>query len=222
MLIKEIHILLKKEIILEWRQRYAFNGMLLYVASTILVCYLSFNLKMAQLNPITWNALFWIIMLFTAVNAIAKSFVQENSGRLLYYYSVVSAQGVILSKIIYNTALMLMLTGLGYLFYSTVLGNPVGDHGLFLMNLLLASVGFSTTLTMVSGIAAKAGNNTMLMAILSFPVIIPILLLTIKISKNAIDGLDRSVSNQDIITLLAINVLVATLSFILFPYLWRS
>ncbi len=222
MLIREIHILLKKEIVLEWRQRYAFNGMLLYVASTILVCYLSFNLKMAQLNPITWNALFWIIMLFTAVNAIAKSFVQENAGRLLYYYSVVSAQGIILSKIIYNTGLMLLLTGLGYLFYSTVLGNPVGDHSLFLMNLLLASVGFSTTLTMVSGIAAKAGNNTMLMAILSFPVIIPILLLTIKISKNAIDGLDRSVSHQDIITLLAINVLVATLSFILFPYLWRS
>lgn len=222
MLYREVQILVKKELILEWRQRYALNGMLLYVASTILICYLSFNLKSNQLNPITWNALFWIIMLFTSVNAVAKSFIQERQGRFIYYYTIVSPQGVILSKIIYNSLLMVLLAGLGYLFYALVLGNPVQDKPLFLFNILLGAVGFSTTLTMVSGIASKTNNSSMLMAILSFPVIVPILLMVIKISKNAMDGLDRGASQDEIITLLSVNVIVGTVAYLLFPYLWRS
>jgi heme exporter protein B len=222
MLLKEVHTLIKKELVLEWRQRYALNGMLLYVASTILICYISFSLKMNQLHPITWNALFWIIILFTAINAIAKSFMQERQGRYIYYYSIASPQGIILSKILYNTLLMLLLSITGFIFYSLVLGNPVQDQALFILNLVLGSLGFSVTLTMISGIASKAANNSTLMAILGFPVIVPILLMVIKISKNALDGLDRSISYNEILTLMAVNLLVGTVTFILFPYLWRS
>lgn len=222
MLFKEIKGLVYKEILLEWRERYAINGLLLYVVSTVMVCYLSFNLKTNQLSIITWNTLFWIILLFTSVNAIAKSFMQERYGRFIYYYTLVSPQGIILSKIIYNSFLMLFIATVGFLFYSVVLGNPVQDNFLFFVNILLGAVGFSSTLTMVSGIASKAGNNSTLMAILSFPVMIPMLLMLIRTSKNALDGLDRSVSLDEIITLLSINMIVIAVSYILFPYLWRS
>ncbi|MNL46159.1 hypothetical protein D3C87_1688460 [compost metagenome] len=60
------------------------------------------------------------------------------------------------------------------------------------------------------------------MAILSFPVIIPVLIVLIKLTKNAIDGLDRSVSMDEIGLLLVINGLVAGVSLLLFPYLWRD
>jgi len=103
-----------------------------------------------------------------------------------------------------------------------ILGNPVQDQGLFLLNLVLGAMGFSASMTMVSGIASKAGNNATLMAILSFPVIIPIFLMAIRISKNALDGLDWSVSVDKLIALAAINAIVAAAGYILFPYLWRS
>jgi ABC-type transport system involved in cytochrome c biogenesis permease component len=77
-ILNEIKTLIWKEVTLEWRQKYALSGMLLYVVSTVFVCYLSFNLRRNQLTPIVWNTLFWIILLFTAVNAIAKSFSQET------------------------------------------------------------------------------------------------------------------------------------------------
>jgi heme exporter protein B len=83
-------------------------------------------------------------------------------------------------------------------------------------------MGFSASLTMVSAIASKAGNNGTLMAILSFPVMIPILLMTIQVSKSAIDGLDRGISAEKILTLMAINAIVLATSYLLFPYLWRS
>lgn len=133
---------MQKDFLLEWRQKYALNGMLLYVGSTVFVCYLSFRLRAADLEVPVWNALFWIILLFTSVNAIAKSFVQENRGRLLYFYSLVSPQGIILAKIIYNTILMLVLALICYVFYAVIIGNPVQDPAMFLATILLGAVGF--------------------------------------------------------------------------------
>lgn len=219
---QELKALIHKEITLEWRQRYALNGMLLYIVSTVFVCYLSFRTHTNQLNPPTWNTLFWIILLFTAVNAIAKSFTQERAGRLLYYYTLASPQGIILSKILYNSALMLVLSLLGFGFYAFVMGNPVGDIPTYLLAIVLGGVGFASSLTMVAGIASKADNNGSLMAILSFPVIIPMLLMVMKLAKNALDGLDRSANTDEILVLLALDAIVITLSLILFPYLWRS
>lgn len=222
MLLKEVIYLMQKDFVLEWRQKYAFNGMLLYVASTVFICYLSFRLQFGGLQVPVWNALFWIILLFTAVNAIAKGFAQESRGRLLYYYSVVSPQGVIVAKMVYNSALMLLLSLLCFVFYAVVIGNPVQDVGMFLLTIVLGAIGFATSLTMISGIAAKAANTGTLMAVLSFPVMVPMLLMLIRMSKNAIDGLDPALSMDEAFTLLGINMIVVTVSYILFPYLWRS
>jgi heme exporter protein B len=60
------------------------------------------------------------------------------------------------------------------------------------------------------------------MSILSFPVILGILLTAIKVTKNCIDGLDPSVSLDELLMLSAINLLVSAVSYLLFPYIWRS
>jgi heme exporter protein B len=221
-MLREIKALIDKEIRLELRQKYALNGMILYVVSTVYVCYLSFRLKSNQIDKITWNTLFWIILLFTATNAIAKSFTQERFGRLLYYYTLANPVAIIISKILYNTLLMLVLALVGFGVYAIVMGNPVGDIGMYLVSIVLGAIGFASSLTMVAGIASKAENNATLMAILSFPIIIPMLIMLLKISKNALDGLDRGNSIDEVFTLLAIDAIVLVLSVILFPYLWRS
>ncbi|MVM38189.1 ABC transporter permease [Spirosoma sp. HMF3257] len=220
--VRQLSALMRKEFLLEWRQRYALNGMLLYIVGAVFVCYLSFNARRGQLTPIVWNTLFWIILLFTAINAIAKSFVQERAGRQLYYYTLASPEQIILSKILYNTVLMLALSFLGFSVYAFVLGNPVQDVPLYILTLLLGAIGFAASLTLVSGIASKAENPATLMAVLSFPIILPLLLMVLKISKNALDGLDRSVSWNEIGIVLAIDAIVITLSWLLFPFLWRS
>ena len=121
--------LIQKEIKTEWKQKYAFNGLLLYVVSTVFVCYLSFK-RIVDLP--TWNALFWIIQLFAGVNAISKSFLQEGRGRMLYYYTLTNARSFILAKIIYNLFLMLVLSAFNLLFYSLFIGNPVQDMPMFI------------------------------------------------------------------------------------------
>jgi heme exporter protein B len=219
-IVKQVQYLIKKEMLLEWRSKYALNGVLLYVVSTVFVCYLTF---ISVPNKLTWNALFWIIMLFASINAVAKSFLQESRGRHLYIYTLVSPVALIIAKTLYNSLLMLVLTLIALFFYSMVFPfNAETDLLMYLVATALGSLSFATIFTMVSAIASKAGNGGMLMAILSFPIVIPVLIVLIKLSKNAIDGLDRSVSLDDIGLLVIINVLITTVSLLLFPYLWRD
>ncbi len=218
--------LFKKEVVLEWRSKYAFNGVLLYVVSTVFICYISFQLtpgfEHSQGYKVVWNVLFWIIILFASVNAIAKSFMQESKSRLLYYYSIASPHAIILSKTIYNILLMSLLSLLALAVYLIFFNNTIGDPLFYFITVLLGSLSFSTVFTMISAIASKAGNNGTLMAILSFPVIIPVILILIRLSKSAMDGLDRSLSYGNIGALCAINVIVMATALLLFPYLWRD
>jgi heme exporter protein B len=215
----QVKTLIEKEILLEWKQKYAFHGLLLYVVSTVFICYLSFR-QVVDLP--TWNALFWIIQVFAGVNAVAKSFMQESRGRMLYYYTLTTARSMILAKTLYSLLLMLVLSSFNLFFYSLFIGNPVQDFTMFIVAMVLGSAGFASVLSMVSAIASKAGSNATLMSILSFPILIPLLMVTIRFSKNAMDGLAWSVSMKFAILLIALNAMVFALSYLLFPYLWRE
>lgn len=219
----EIKYLFQKEVTLEWRQKYAFNGLLLFTVSTIFIIYLSLSVKnQSSLPAPLWNAIFWIVILFSAINAVAKSFLQESAGRQLYYYTTVHPVSLIIAKMSYNSLLMLVLALFATVAYSTVLGYPISNTAMFLCGLVLASVGVSSVLTMMSAIASKAGNNTVLMAILSMPLLIPILLLSIKMVKNAIDGIAWSETYDELITLFAVDAIGVALGYILFPFLWKN
>ena len=215
---QQVKALVYKDIVLEWRSKYAINGILLYVVSTVFVCFQAFK----SVDSVVWNALFWIILLFAAINAISRSFVQESSYRLLYYYTLVSPKAIILAKIIYNSMVMFLLSSIAFTVYALIFKNPIADPLLYFLAVLLGSLSFATVFTMVSGISAKAGNNSTIMAILSFPVIIPLLILLIKVSNNAMMGEERYFSYSDIAVLIAINVITITISLLLFPYLWRD
>lgn len=218
MIAKEIFILLQKELLLEWRQKYAIGGILLYVFSMVFVVYASFK----KVEPDVWNTLFWILVLFASVNAIAKSFVQENSNRQLYYYSLANPVSIILSKIIYNSALLMLLSVLSFIVFSITAGNPVKDHPGFFVALFLGSVGFSITFTFISAIAAKASNSSTLMAVLSFPIVIPVILSLTKLSAKALRLIQDTGQWKDTITLVVIDVILITVAVILFPFLWKD
>jgi heme exporter protein B len=206
--------------LLEWRQKHTFYGMLLYVASTIFVIYLSMG-ESPDAN--TWNSLFWLLQLFICVNALAKSFLQEARGRLLYYYTLTSPVAFILAKLIYNVLLMLMMTLVSLALFYVFLGNPTISFSSYVFITLLGGIGISMVFTLMSAIAAKAQQNAALMAILGFPVLFPQLLLYIKLSKSAFGEIFRDDAIWQLVGLCALmDVLLIALSVILFPYLWKD
>lgn len=219
---KTLLLLIQKEFTLELRRKAVISGIGLYLFSLIFICYLTFSLRQNSINEATWSALFWLAILFSVVNSVAKSFIGEKRGTFIYYYTLASPHVIILSKIIYNGILCLLLSFSGYLLFSLFIDNPVQDKLVFSATLFLTSFGFAASLSLISGIASKANNSNILMAVLSFPVVISILLLAIKITKNVLDGIDRSASTDELLNLLSINCILTALAYLLFPYIWRS
>ena len=207
---------------LEIRKKSVAISLLLYLLCLVFINYITLGIQNVALVPGIWSALFWMALLSALVNAIAKSFMHEKSGAGLYFYSLVAPTEMILSKIFYGFILCLVICLAGYLFFSILLTNPIQDAWLFFLTLVLAAFGFSSSLSILSALASKTNNSSVVMAILSFPVIIGILLMAIKITKNCIDGLDRSASLDELLTLGAINLLITAVSYLLFPYIWRS
>ena len=215
----KILALLKKEFLIEFRQKSSIGGIFLFVVSTIFICYLSFR-QLVQIQ--TWNALFWIIILFTAVTSSSKSFLNEQRGKELYNYQTYSPQEMIFSKIVYNTILLSFTGMLTLFFYSWFLGGFQGDKKLFAYILLFTSAALSAILTLMAGIVNKANGNFTLMAILSFPLTIPVILLSQKLGRNALMGLDFVVSQNFLGALVLLNIVVFVLAYVLFPYLWKD
>lgn len=213
-----VFTLFKKDLLFEMRQRYAISGIMLYMFCIVFIIFMTFN----EVRGPVWVVLFWIVILFTAVNAVAKSFLQESPGRQLYYYSLASPQAIILAKIFYNICIMLFLSAIALVFYSITSGYPIVDNTSFLLALGLGAIALATTFSMISAIASKASNSGTLMAILSFPMLIPILLILIRISLNALQQNDLMLNAQDLLYLLGLNVLIIAMALILFPYLWRD
>ena len=214
--------LLKKEFTLELRRKSVFSGLALYLFSTVFIYYLTFNLRQNLISPLVWSALFWVTILFSSINTIAKSFIGEKRGQELYFYSLVSPESIVLSKLIYNFLLCVILALTGFGLFVLFLSNPIEILWTFIVTIFLTSWGFAASLTLLSGIASKANNSHIVMTVLSFPIVISILLLSIKITKNCIDGLEASTNYDELLTLVAINCLVTAASYLLFPYIWRS
>lgn len=212
--------LLKKDILLELRQQHTFYGILLYIASTIFVLYLSLPVSP---DAEVWNSLFWVIQLFVCVNTVAKSFLQENRGRMLYFYSISSPLEFIIAKLLFNVLLMFLMSMVSLLLFYMFLDNPVADGLRFTGIVILGGTSISLVFTLMSAIAAKAQQNAALIAILGFPVILPQLLLLMRLSKAGFAEVFREGAVLQLAGLIGLmDLLVIVMAGILFPYLWKD
>ncbi|MFY7694349.1 MAG: heme exporter protein CcmB [Sediminibacterium sp.] len=216
--LNNIYTLLKKDILIEFRQQYTFFGVLLYIASTTFVIYLS----MGQPEDKVWNGLFWVILLFICINAVARSFIQDGRGRMLYFYTIASPIQFIFSKLIYNSLLMILMSGLSLILFTILLGNPL-EHGLLFFGMAcLGGISLSLVFSFLAAIAAKASQPSAIMAILGFPLIIPQLMLLMKIANIAFSDIVQNGLAQMIGLLCGFDIMIIALAYILFPFLWKD
>ncbi|MBC7650710.1 MAG: heme exporter protein CcmB [Deinococcales bacterium] len=216
--LQKILALLKKDILLETRQQYSLYGILLYVISTIFVIYLS----MGQPEDKVWDGLFWITQLFVCVNAVAKSFLQENKYRLLYFYSIAGAKDFIISKLLFNLLLMIVMSLLSLAAFTLLLGNPLNNWLQFLGITILGGASISLVFTFLAAIAGKAQQSAALMAIMGFPIIIPQILILMKITTTAFSAIILEGWWFLVFSLVGLDFLVIALAVILFPFLWKD
>jgi len=217
--LNNIRYLLIKDLKIEWHYKFAIGSALLYIISTVFITYLVFLNYMA---PNVWAALFWIIIIFVSINTVARSFVMESKNRYYYYYTLASPEAVIMGKILYNNLIMLVFTLVTYFVFSVFFENYIQNSLLFYPTLLLGSCGMATMLTLTTAIAWKANDSFALVSVLSFPLALPLIILSLKLTRMALGAFFWSEAIKLLFVLLLLDIIIIALAYILFPFIWKD
>ncbi|MBC6993287.1 heme exporter protein CcmB [Neolewinella lacunae] len=210
--------LLRWELKTEWRNRSALGSVLLYVVCTTVVVYFAVR----EFSPMTFNALYWVVLFFGATVASGRSFLREGGRRHYYFYTLASPEALLASKLLYNILTIWLVSVITWLLLAFFAGrNFVFEPGYFVVSLLLGGLGLGAILTFVAALAARAGGSGTLMAVLSFPLVIPLLYLLVNAGGYAV-GLTSGEENSYLLLALAIDLLSLAVGLVLFPFVWRD
>lgn len=216
--LQNIYHLFKKDVTIEWRQKSTIASMFVYVISTVFVIYLSFK---GELEATVWMAIYWIILLFVVVNLTISAFTEEAGRQFYYIRSIASAVELIGAKMLYNAIYFVVLSGLTLAILALFFGFPVEKGNRFLLVAGLGSIGLANMFTLLAAITARI-KNVALIAVLGFPVVIPLILICIRLSGKAMDSFFAVGFVKEIMVLVLLNVIIIAMSMILFTYLWRD
>ena len=220
-MLKNIFTILYKDYRIELSQSHLFFSVVLYLLSSIYIIYLAFQ-PLGVSNVETWVSVFWVIILFGAITVVSKSFFQESYKRNYYYYYLFTPDELIFSKLIYNFIFLFFVSIFSFIFFSFFIGNIIQSSAFFITLLVLGSLSISNCLTLVSAIGYQVKNNSIIISVLSFPVIIPILLILIKISKLSSSEFSFNLIQDDIYLLILLNIIMISITKVLFNFLWRN
>lgn len=211
---------------LDWRNRAAAASVFIYILAAVFLCLQSF--KKVD-DPLIWNNLFWLIIVFGSANAIIRSSGTSNRGRSIYMYFLCRPGNVIMGKMLYQSMVILVLAAATLLFFSVMLGTEAVTNinvGLYAIAIVLGSLGVAFIFTIISAMSAKAGNKNGLASILGIPLIIPLLvslneLCTIALFTEKMH-IPINMAYEPLFITAAVDVLAASLAYILFPYIWTE
>ncbi|NNE13967.1 MAG: ABC transporter permease [Saprospiraceae bacterium] len=212
-----LHII-KKELSIELREKYTFFSSILYLIAITFVVFKVFG----KLEGPTKMALFWILLLFTAINMIGFSFSYQTQKRKLNYYQLYDPQELMTAKLIFNF-IKVFLAGLVLLLLMYIFSNePLKDGVLFFKVYILMVLGIVVVLNLISAISSYSQNQNTLVAVLSLPLLIPILLLGMRVSLISERMFSDSGVAKYLLMLSGIDLLLLTLSIIFIPIVWKS
>jgi heme exporter protein B len=207
---------LRREFLLEWRQKSAISGLLLYAAITVFILALIYHTRM---TPFVWNVTFWTLQLFIAVNAGSRIFTPEQEDQTYYLYQLTDPRSLASAKAVFATVLIGVCGVFSYLMFVGLLGNPIEEPWLFLGVLGLNALSLGSTLTLMSALASQTTNRAGSMAILAFPLLIPQQLTAIRLSAGLVDGIWKSGDGLILASLAGISWV---LLLVLFPFVWQD
>ncbi len=202
------------------KKPYLWWGGLLYLVGVIFISYLNFSLTVINLP--TWIALFWIIHLFLALQLGNKGNESFARGHFYTYYQLASPETIILGRMLYGFIELLVFTLIGFALFMFYFPTPAGNIFVLAITLVLSCMALSVVIYFTNALSRNSQQTGLLSSILSFPVVLPVLLIESKLTKNALDDLDFGSSTDELLILASIFALSVGMSVILYPIAWKT
>lgn len=211
--------LIKKDTLSEFRNSATVSSIILFSFCTVFIIVKSFD----SLEDRPWSAMIWILLLFSCINAMVKSFIGEGKGGVLFNYFLYNPLEVIVAKIIFNTGYGFLLFSILYLMMTFFLGNQVLHHGLALVSGFFGVLGISTIFSFIAMIGAdQSTNSSVMMSVLALPLTLPIVLTSIHITSTLQTKSNFSAIASDLNIVLGVDLLLLGVVCLLFNELWQS
>jgi heme exporter protein B len=214
-------LIFKKDIQQEFRTRYAVNAILLF--SVVTLTAVSFSVGTFSAGQDLLAALLWIILFFSSMSGLSHIFVkEEETGTADTLKLVATGTQVFLGKFFFNIILLAAVEFITVPLFLAVMNFKIMGIALFLISLLLGSIGLAAGGTMVAAIISKAGAKGALFTVLSFPILLPVIVGGISASRISGSVASIAAGLAEIQMLFAYGVVVITASILLFDFVWNE
>ncbi len=215
------HILVK-EIVSEFRTRYALNALLMFVVTTLSMILFSIGSESPSQDILSGTL--WIVIFFSAMSGLSRTFVaEEERGTSMTLRLLANGNSVYLGKFFYNLVLILVLSFFISVAYLVVIKEfVVKSYDIFWTTIVLGSVGLASASTILAAIIAKANTKGTLFPVLAFPVLVPLLLTSINATKLSTEGAFFSEALQEFQILISFIIVMVTASLLLFDFVWKD
>jgi heme exporter protein B len=211
-----------KDLKSELRTRYAINAILMFALVTVFA--VSWAVGGAGLNVILQASFLWIVIYFSSLSGLSQSFVKEEESKTAIALRLYCPAAAILGgKMIFNLILLTVLNLLTIPLFGIFVGLDIANLPLFVIIISLGSLGIVGTTTLVAAIISKASVKGALFAVLSFPLILPLMMLAISGTKKALTPeIAISAASMEIKVLASYLVVMIVLGFMLFDSVWND
>ncbi len=217
-MIQRIYHIIKRELTIEYRDSHSFLASLLYLIGITYVVYKVFG----DLDSPAKVGLVLILLLYTVINIVGNSFSFQGQDRKVYHYTLYKPLEMLTAKFFFNllkvVIALCILVGL-----VVILSNsPLKDAGLYFLTLILCATGLTAILTLVSSISSYTNNQGTLVHVMSIPLMIPILLISMRLSLIAERFIVDSATDNYLMMLIGVDVIFVALLYVFIPYTWKS
>ena len=206
-----------KELKVDQREKFSFLSSLLYLVTITFVVFKVFG----SLEGPTRMGLFWVIMVFIAINIIGTSFGFTGTRRKLGHYQLYDPVELIIAKLIVNFGKLFiagaLMIGL-FVFFS---GVPLKNVSMFFQVFTLASLGLVSALTLMSSISIYSSNQNTLVSVLSLPLLIPILLIAMRVSLISENMFFDTATDSNLLMLFGIDMVMVVMSLLFISFTWK-
>lgn len=216
-LINQTRIFIKKEFYSDWKNKSALMALILLILISVFIVY---KIVDFTADDKIWHALFFVLIIFGVVQNITRSFLNEKKGISLYYMQIIDPKALILGKIIYQILVNLFFLGILYVTLHFLLPNQIENLGGYLVTAILFTTANCIIFTFNSAVSIGARNSALMAQVLSLPLLIPALLISISVANDILLNTVRFIPFQGWGVLFLLNIILLFTSTLLFSYVW--
>jgi heme exporter protein B len=213
-----------KDIRSELRTRYAINAILLFAVVTVFAVSFAMAKTGGDMNTVLQASLLWVVIYFSSLSGLAQSFVKEEESKTAAALRLYGPSGSIFAgKLLFNLAILLVMNLITIPLFSIFLSLDIASFSLFIAIILIGSLAMVGTTTLVAAIISKASIKGALFAVLSFPLLLPVLMMAISGTRKALTpGITWAAARMELQVLLSYLVVMTVLGFLLFDSVWND